>query len=168
MSSRIVRIALLAAFLLVTGVALRAVQGYEQTLAQGQIVLVELAPVDPRSMMQGDYMALAFGIDRELAEALSARAERGESWPRYVYLALDAAGRGSFEGVGDAAPAPGPGSVALRIRARHGLPSVGPNAYFFQEGTAVRLEAARWGEFRVADDGRALLTHLRDGQLERL
>ena len=28
----------------------------EDTLANGTLVLLELAPVDPRSLMQGDYM----------------------------------------------------------------------------------------------------------------
>ena len=28
----------------------------EQTLKEGQLVLLQLAPVDPRSLMQGDYM----------------------------------------------------------------------------------------------------------------
>ena len=30
----------------------------EQLLTRGQIVLLDLAPVDPRSLMQGDYMRL--------------------------------------------------------------------------------------------------------------
>jgi uncharacterized membrane-anchored protein len=59
-------------------------------------------------------------------------------------------------------------AVAMRIRQRDGRPTIGPNAFFFQEGTADRYEAARWGEFRVAPDGSALLTHLRDADLNRL
>ena len=33
---------------------------------------------------------------------------------------------------------------------------------------AAVFERARWGEFRVAADGTALLTHLRDEKLQRL
>jgi len=86
------RLALAAAFLLVTGTMLHAVRGYEQTLSGGRMVLVELAPVDPRSLMQGDYMALAFVIDRALAERWSDARELGEAPPRFAYLALDAEG----------------------------------------------------------------------------
>ncbi len=168
MNRAAVRIALVAGFLLVAGVALLAVRGYERTLAEGRIVLVELAPVDPRSLMQGDYMALAFAVDRELAETLSVLSEGGGAPPRFAYLALDADGRGSLAGIGDALPPPEEGRMAVRIRSRHGTPSIGPNAYFFQEGSADRFEAARWGEFRVAADGKALLTHLRNEELERL
>ena len=32
----------------------------EQLLGSGRVVILELAPVDPRSLMQGDYMALTF------------------------------------------------------------------------------------------------------------
>ena len=39
----------------------------EQTLRDGQLVLFELAPVDPRSLMQGDYMNLRY---REATSAL--------------------------------------------------------------------------------------------------
>ena len=34
----------------------------EHLLNDGKLVLLELAPVDPRSLMQGDYMALRFKI----------------------------------------------------------------------------------------------------------
>lgn len=36
------------------------------------------------------------------------------------------------------------------------------------EGRAAVFAGARWGEFRVAADGTALLTHLRDQNLQRL
>ncbi|WP_341649051.1 GDYXXLXY domain-containing protein [Thauera humireducens] len=81
-------------------------------------------------------------------------------------LALDAQDRARLTGVSDTPP--GGEAVAMRIRQRDGRPTIGPNAFFFQEGTAERYEAARWGEFRVAPDGSALLTHLRDAELNRL
>ena len=35
----------------------------EQTLKDGQLVLLPLAPVDPRSLMQGDYMSLNYEVN---------------------------------------------------------------------------------------------------------
>jgi uncharacterized membrane-anchored protein len=87
--------------------------------------------------------------------------------PRFAYVDVAADGRASLAGVGDDLPAPA-ASVAVRVRLRDGTPSVGPNAFFFQEGQAAVFEGARWGEFRVADNGTALLTHLRDEKLQRL
>ena len=38
----------------------------EALLKDGQLVLLELAPVDPRSLMQGDYMALRYKISENM------------------------------------------------------------------------------------------------------
>jgi uncharacterized membrane-anchored protein len=158
------RVGVVAAFALVAGVAGHAVVDRERVLDTGRVVLFELAPVDPRSLMQGDYMALRFAIDDGLPRRDGAPAG---PLPRFAYLELDAEGRARLAGVGEALPAP-PASVAVRIRMRDGAPSVGPNAFFFEEGQAAVFEGARWGEFRVAADGTALLTHLRDENLQRL
>jgi uncharacterized membrane-anchored protein len=42
------------------------------------------------------------------------------------------------------------------------------DAWFFQEGDGERWEAARYGEFRVMPDGRALLVGLADVQLKAI
>ncbi|MCL1483253.1 MAG: GDYXXLXY domain-containing protein [Marinobacter sp.] len=41
----------------------------EQQLAHGKVVYLDLAPVDPRSLMQGDYMTLSFAIGQEIRRA---------------------------------------------------------------------------------------------------
>jgi len=161
-SRRILNLAALLALLLVLAASLWAVVGMERTIAHGQPVLVQLAPADPRSLMQGDYMALRFAIDRNLP-----RRRSGVPLPRYAYVTLDAAGRASFGALGDTLPAP-PGHIALRVRLRDWQASVGPNAFFFQEGQASTYERAQWGEFRVTDDGKALLVALRDSELQLL
>jgi uncharacterized membrane-anchored protein len=159
---------LVAAFLLVAAVTLLAIRSHERTLAEGAVVLAALAPVDPRSLMQGDYMALRFAIDDELPQRRGEADARIDPPPIFAYLAVDGEGRASLAGVGDSLTPPVAGQVAMRIRWRGGHPSIGPNAYFFQEGTAERFAAARWGEFRVNPNGSALLTQLRDARLDRL
>jgi len=162
MARRHLNIALLLALALVIGVALWSVAGLERTVRDGRPVLVELAPVDPRSLMQGDYMALRFAIDRSLPSRWKV-----ERMPRYVYVSVDAEHRAAFAAVGDTLPAPA-GQVALQIRLRDNRPSVGPNAFFFQEGQGAVYERAKWGELRVDASGRALLTALRDEELQVL
>ncbi|HHQ4624159.1 TPA: GDYXXLXY domain-containing protein, partial [Aeromonas veronii] len=39
---------------------------------------------------------------------------------------------------------------------------IGPDAYFFEEGSGEQYEAARYGEFRLQADGKTLLVGLRD------
>lgn len=166
MSIRQTRVLLAASLLLVLAAAAGVVRSYERTLGEGSIILAELAPVDPRSLMQGDYMALRFAIDEELA---SRGVDVGmERLPRYAWLRMDSDRRASLDSLADSLPPRDDTRVAVRIRGRGGQPSIGPNAFFFQEGTAELYEAARWGEFRVDRRGRALLTHLRDEELGRL
>jgi hypothetical protein len=54
----------LASAVLTLLVANFAIWQKEQIIAQGKPVFVRLAPVDPRSLMQGDYMALDFAMPR--------------------------------------------------------------------------------------------------------
>lgn len=159
MSPRKIRAALVAAFVLVAGAALFAVRDNEHTLDSGRIVLVHLAPVDPRSLMQGDYMALAYAIDTQIG--------RGNVHRAYAHLALDGEGRASLAALSDRLP-DDPALVAMKLRSRDGIASVGPNGFFFQEGRAADFARAQWGEFRVDAHGKALLTHLRSEELQRL
>src|SRR5690606_36547673 len=39
----------------------------EEILSEGKLVLLKLAPVDPRSLMQGDYMALRYEVANDIA-----------------------------------------------------------------------------------------------------
>jgi len=153
---------LLGSTALVLGIALWAAWGMERTVQRGQAVLIELAPVDPRSLMQGDYMALAFAIDRQLP-----RRQKNTPLPRYAYLSLDSEGRASLASTGEQLPAPA-GHIAVRLRLRNSRTSIGPNAFFFQEGHGQIYEKAQWGELRVAANGTALLVALRDAQLQVL
>src|SRR5690554_3642735 len=88
------RAAIVAALCLVLAVACYLVYGFERTLRDGQLVLLELAPVDPRSLMQGDYMALRFAVDAQLPDF-------GEQIPGYAYLHRGAEGRAVLAGTGD-------------------------------------------------------------------
>ena len=42
----------------------------EQHLRHGDVIKLKLAPVDPRSLMQGDYMALRFELANQIREVL--------------------------------------------------------------------------------------------------
>lgn len=161
------RWALSGAWLLVMLAALWAVTGHERTLREGQLVLLELAPVDPRSLMQGDYMALRFAVDRQLSAQSGWPEQPKAGVPRYAWLRLDEQRRAELVAVDDQLPPPGD-LLAMRVRRVEAGYSLGPNAFFFEEGQAEVFEAARWGAFRVAADGTALLTALYDQLLQVL
>jgi uncharacterized membrane-anchored protein len=131
----------------------------ERLLEEGRVVLLELTPVDPRSLMQGDYMALRFKAARDAFQSAPAATGDGR-----VVFALDAGGVANFRRFDDGAPLAAD-EVKVRYRVRRGTPKFGTNAYFFEEGRARDYDRARFGEFRVAPDGEAILTGLRDEKL---
>lgn len=135
----------------------------ERLLATGQVVLLELAPVDPRSLMQGDYMALRFKLaDEVFGRGRSKVAEDGR-----IVVRVGEHGVGSFLRR-DGGEALGAGEARLRYRVREGMAKFATNAFFFQEGTGNLYARARYGEFRVAPDGEMLLTRLVGENFERL
>jgi hypothetical protein len=58
--------------------------------------------------------------------------------------------------------------IGLLLRQRDGIYSVGPNGFFFAEGTDAVYKAARYGQFKVDSSGKALLTGLLDENLQLL
>ncbi len=168
-------IAILAGLIVLAFVNVSIVQR-ERLLEDGRIVLLELAPVDPRSLMQGDYMALRFKVAADATPAMAREAEpargaRGASdlvnADGRIVVTVDAKRIASYRRLDDGQPLAA-GEIVLRYRVREGVVKFATNAYFFQEGTAARYESARYGEFRVAPDGDLLLTHLRGKDLEPL
>jgi uncharacterized membrane-anchored protein len=153
---------------LVAGIAVLAAATWtifarERHLAEGRLILLELAPVDPRSLMQGDYMALRFAL------ANQAFGPRGGEYSEdgHIVVHLDARGVASFvrrDGGGPLAP----DEARLRYRVRNGQVKFATNAFFFQEGHARYYERARFGEFRASASGELLLTALRGTNLETL
>ncbi len=150
------------------------IYGRERLLSEGQVVLLELTPIDPRSLMQGDYMALRFAVANSVAgRRLPGRRNRADidfdqaAENGLAVVALDARGVGSFRRIDDATPLAAD-ERRLRYRLRRGEVRIATNAFFFQEGDARWYERARFGELRVAANGDALLTGLRGDKLERL
>lgn len=133
----------------------------EHTIAQGRKVFAPLAPVDPRSLMQGDYMRLNFQLPTERASyeelawgqrpnAVGTLDERGV----VQWLRTDLPG----------APLQA-GEIRFALTPRGGQWTLVTDAWYFREGDAARWEAAKFGEFRVEPDGKALLVGLADAQL---
>jgi uncharacterized membrane-anchored protein len=144
-----------------------AIADKERLLAHGKIVYLELAPVDPRSLMQGDYMALRFRIANDAGKNGLVIDGRPGSADGRIVAAIDERSIASFRRLDNGQPL-APDEIALRYRVRGGQVKFATNAFFFQEGTGGLYETAGYGEFRVADNGDMLLTGLRDGDLRQL
>jgi uncharacterized membrane-anchored protein len=148
--------------LLVIGALNHAIVGKERIKRDGDLAYLALAPVDPRSLMQGDYMALRFALVRELESGdAKTGGTKHEGETRFASVALDAQRVARLAAADTAAP------LRLRYRIRDGRVWLGTNAFFFEEGTAERFAGARYGEFRVdRASGEAVLVGLRDAALK--
>ncbi len=134
----------------------------EELITSGRTVLLELAPVDPRSFMQGDYMALRFKVANDAFPRGTTAGLRDGC----LVLAVDPRDIGTFRRFADGAVAVD--EALLRYRIRNGQPKFATNAFFFQEGQGELYRIAKFGEFRVAADGDAILVALRDANLQPL
>ncbi len=155
-------IAAFVGFIILAGVNY-TIYSREQLLHDGQIVLLELAPVDPRSLMQGDYMALDFAINRTAFSTVPTEGLKDGN----LVVSLDKNSVAQFKRFADNTPV-SDDEVLLRYRIRDDQPKFATNAYFFQEGTSEQYVSARYGEFRVSDRGDMILTKLRDAQFTEL
>ena len=128
-----------------------AILGKERLLKSGRSVLLELAPVDPRSLMQGDYMALNYAVGRAAMSRQDGR----------LVLQDDPRGVAQVVRTDDGGPLR-PGEYLLRYRCRRWGIRICGDSYFFQEGTGSAYAHARYGELRVGPDGDGVLVGLRD------
>jgi uncharacterized membrane-anchored protein len=153
MRARWTRIVIAAGALAVLGAVNGSIVAKERIKTHGERIYLALAPVDPRSLMQGDYMALRFVVADQIPT------EESGTWP----LRVDERGIAVF--VADQKAA----GLRIRYRVRNGRVWLGTNAYFFEEGTAEQYANAAFGEFRVdRESGEAILVGLRDAQLNAL
>lgn len=138
----------------------RSVLQLERDFAAAREILLPLGPVDPRSILQGDYMVLAFREtiypDPEERERLP---EKGE-----VFLAVDADGVASFARVAGAGDEPAADEIRVDYARLGGEIRYCPTSFFFQEGEAEMFSAARFAVLAVAPDGKSRLVALADAE----
>lgn len=152
--------------LVVLGFVNAAILGKERIIHGGETIYVELGPRDPRSMMQGDYMALRLPLADRIRGTwvtLPAEARPREGQHAIARIRLDERRVATLAEAGDA------NTLPLRYRVRAGAAWIGTNAFFFEEGKDGIYAPARFGEFRIdRETGEAVLTGLRDAQLVNL
>jgi len=158
MNTTLTRTIVVLAAVLVLASVNYSIHAKEQIIRQGETIFLSLAPVDPRSLMQGDYMALRL----QIATEIPLPGEDATELPR-APVVLDDKRVATLAKHGTA------GDLSLRYRIRNGQVWLGTNAYFFEEGSASRFTRARYGEFRVdRASGEAVLVGMRDAELRAL
>ena len=159
------KLAILAVTLGLLAVINFSVWQHERTLSDGETVILELAPVDPRSLMQGDYMALNFAMARQIQSQLAD--ELPSAAVNYAVVELDDQRRARLITL-DADHQLTANQVRLEYRLRGNRVQFATNAFFFQEGHAAIYEQAKYGLFKVNAQGGMLLARMLDQQLQPL
>lgn len=148
----------LVGLVLALGVVGLQVTTGERIRADGEEVLLPLAPRDPRSLVQGDYMRLRWQLERQ-------RVPDGAA-PEHAVLVLDADHVGTFARFDDTRLAPDERRIDITV-VDHRIDAV-PDAWLFQEGHAEVYASARYGVVALTDSGEALLVGLADESFNRL
>jgi len=173
------------------------VQQFEDVLATGKPVVLKIAPVDPRSLMQGDYMVLNYAILSEFqqsqvlletneslessepidaVESNEATETTGidESSPSgkkaYILVHLDKNHVATFCEEQSEIPTDFKHctpNVYLPIRYKGWIPELPSQDYFFAEGKGEYYAQAEYAEYRFKD-GILLLARLLDKDLKGL
>lgn len=152
--------------LLSLGAANYDVMKKEQVIASGQKIYIALAPRDPRSLMQGDYMALNFGFPRDIQGALDS-GDDGRTQRRATVVAkLDERSVATVLRMAAAQESLAPGEILLPLQRKNNNWVLVTDAFHFPEGMGTPFGQARFGEFRALPDGRALLVGLADDKLQ--
>jgi len=153
---------LVGSTLLTLLVANGAIWQKQDLIAHGQRVLIPLAPVDPRSLMQGDYMRLRFAVLD--SGGIPLLGDLAGQRPHMV-MALDTRGVASAVRLHRADQPLGTGEFLLELTPKNGHWVIVTDAWFFKEGEAALWQDAKFGEFRVLPNGKALLVGMADAQL---
>ncbi len=145
----------------------------EKHLASGKIAYLKLMPVDPRSLMQGDYMALRFELADSIIKALP-KTTKTEGWRNrnnvnasdgFVVVTLDKDKVATFKSIYEDGMPLADNEITMQYRVRNQKVKFATNAFFFQEGTAKIYEKAKYGQFRVNEHGGLLLAAMYDEKL---
>jgi len=137
--------------------------GKERVLANGEIMLLDLAPRDPRSLLQGDYMALRYTLAQTIMHELDAPF----SATGVAVVRLDANAVASFVRL-DGTEQLAQDERLLQYRKRGESLRIAGDAFYFEEGQDDVYARARYGEVRVDASGAAVLVGLRDPDFNRL
>lgn len=127
----------------------------EYTLNAGTIVVLQTVPVDPRSLLQGDYVALRYKI--------SSLPPHRQNLPvgATVYVALvERGGVWEAEAAGYDSVRPKSGTLFIKgAVAPNGLVDFGIGTYFVPEGAGHLIERARDVKVKVSvlDGGSAVI-----------
>ncbi len=139
-----------------------SIQNKEHVLSEGEKVLLKLAPVDPRSLIQGDYMVLNYAISNEMRKL---KDKKGS----YLVISKDDSNIGTFKRIQEGEEPLSENEYLLKFKnGKWNRIRIGAESYFFQEGKAEHFEDAVYGCLRIDKHGNTVLEGLYSEDLKLL
>ena len=130
----------------------------ETLLSDGTLVLLELAPVDPRSLIQGDYMDLRYAIARDGNN--DDIGKRG-----YIVVTINDIGVAQKVRIQSSTTPKSEGEYLINYTKESWNMNIGSESFFFQEGEGEKYEKAEYGGVKIDNEGNSLLIGLYDEKL---
>ncbi len=156
-------LAVLVGIVLALGVSNFAIMKHQQVLEDGRTILLELRPVDPRSLMQGDYMLLRYARN-VFPESVVQTSERRKGT---FIISLNANNVGTFQRRDDGSPLAN-NEVRLQYKfvSATGEYFIGAESFSFEEGQADIYALGVYGVLRVDSAGSSVLVGLANAEYE--
>ena len=164
-----VAVTALVTLILTLGVAQFTIHQNEDVLENGESIVLKLAPRDPRSLMQGDYMELYYELLNQVRDSLPN--EEITHSKAYALLTLDEQRIATLCRIEFEKPQHFDGctqGIYLPITLNnYGDSSLPTHQFFFPEGKGEYYNQAEYGEYRFKE-GKVLLLRLLNTELQRL
>jgi uncharacterized membrane-anchored protein/uncharacterized membrane protein len=136
----------------------------EHLLKTGSVVKLELQPIDPRSLLQGDYVVLNYHISTLSEEVGQELEDRSAQRQVSIVLAPDDRGVHVFKRLYNNGETLAPDEIMIRgTRTPYSWNHItyGIESYFIPEGTGLEVEQdAKFAYVRIGANGDALLERL--------
>lgn len=117
---------------------------------------IKTAPIDPRSLIQGDYMILNYDITE------SARGEARNLRKGYIRVRLNNLKVAEFMKVSKEYLPSSDNELSIQFYQNDSTIDIGVNSYLFQEGAGNRFQRAQYAEVIELKNGKLRLKHLLD------
>ena len=118
----------------------------------GQTVYLALAPLDPRSPLQGDYMDLNYAITNQINHDQMDNPQQKRPDAGTLVIRLDNRNVGTLAGYYQGG-ALAPGEHLLKFHRVGWLSVIGAESYFIPEGSGPAFASAAYGELKLEPDG---------------
>lgn len=126
----------------------------EKTLDNGKLMLLKLAPVDPRSLMQGDYMSLRYDINDNDINTDKVK-KRG-----FCVVTIDKNNVAQLVRLQNKETPLNKNEFLIKYTLANGFLNIGAESFFFQEGHGEKYEAGKYGALKVDENGNSILIGL--------